>query len=597
MSSSGAGLRQTAPNQTKAKQYEAFQRKRDDYLTAQEDELQRKKGNVIAAAAQSASCKGKERTTSPEENRNGLSAPPLYSSGNTSSSSTSAASIAFSKKSLQDTKTDDSSQRKSDVSDESTTVRSAIAAAGGANVTNGSRVVSDEDKLHQRQIKSPDPSLAAAKKSIVVNNDMHPSTESGLHQQPPNAVKAAQKSTSAPLAKPEEAASTSENNALKAAQKSVVSKKASSQSLRIDSSSNIDESNNNGEPVKLLSPVPRRFPIPGFLDNHRREEGSGLLSRELRPSTTEPSEKLRSSSAAMIASLFKNQQQPQHQSIDHDDSDDSGRRSLDEVRPEVRAALKAGKETISPEAAKLPKQSRMKQNALDPTNGLHRFIHKYSSSYHLPISTNDSNHHHSHHREHSPQPRAGTTVIRTTMRKEGKHSRFNEDKPWKHHVHTNRVGDDEKKRYEGLWATNKGIHYKYLFRYDYGYETDDECDNDGSDYDDDDIYDSEVHKDYVHGLVVRELWRRSRLPEDVLEKIWNLVDRKRIGALDREEFLIGTWLVDQCLYGRKLPRTVDSKLWNSVSKLNVKINIRKHMHGKKHKRHKDKHSYDHKHAH
>ena len=54
--------------------------------------------------------------------------------------------------------------------------------------------------------------------------------------------------------------------------------------------------------------------------------------------------------------------------------------------------------------------------------------------------------------------------------------------------------------------------------------------------------------------MVKRIWKRSRLPSDTLEKIWNLIDFRRDGTLNKNEFLVGMWLVDQCLYGRKLPK-------------------------------------------
>uniref|UniRef100_A0A060TGA8 ARAD1D28644p n=1 Tax=Blastobotrys adeninivorans TaxID=409370 RepID=A0A060TGA8_BLAAD len=155
--------------------------------------------------------------------------------------------------------------------------------------------------------------------------------------------------------------------------------------------------------------------------------------------------------------------------------------------------------------------------------------------------------------------KSNTTHIRTTMRKERK---FNEEKPWKYHGFALTVSESERKRYEGLWATNKGIHVPYLV---------------------DDILASilETNRqplDEVHGLVVRELWRRSRLPESSLEHIWDLVDRNQKGSLDREEFLVGTWLVDQSLYGRKVPDQLRASIWNSVSRLNVHVRLDKHHH-------------------
>lgn len=78
----------------------------------------------------------------------------------------------------------------------------------------------------------------------------------------------------------------------------------------------------------------------------------------------------------------------------------------------------------------------------------------------------------------------------------------------------------------------------------------------------------------VHGYSVSRLWRRSRLPEDTLAQIWDLVDNNKDGTLDHSGFVIGMWLCDQCLYGRKLPPKIAPELWQSAGKLNLKIRVK-----------------------
>lgn len=151
-----------------------------------------------------------------------------------------------------------------------------------------------------------------------------------------------------------------------------------------------------------------------------------------------------------------------------------------------------------------------------------------------------------------------TTGFKSTMRKQRKKRIFNEDKPWKNHHHAYIPTESERKRYERLWAANKGIHWPFMAEQDR-----EEIESSGRD-----------PKDDIHGLVVRDLWKRSKLSPIILERIWDLVDRNRDGTLDRDGFLIGMWLVDQSLYGRKLPAAVDASVWNSVARLNVKIRIK-----------------------
>ena len=106
----------------------------------------------------------------------------------------------------------------------------------------------------------------------------------------------------------------------------------------------------------------------------------------------------------------------------------------------------------------------------------------------------------------------------------------------------------ERKRYEGVWAANRGI----LLELDpelaaSGYNTD-----------------TTPISDLVVNVVVRDIWDRSRLPQDVLEEVWDLVARPGAKVLNREEFVVGLWLIDQRLKGRKLPIKVSPSVWSSV---------------------------------
>lgn len=144
------------------------------------------------------------------------------------------------------------------------------------------------------------------------------------------------------------------------------------------------------------------------------------------------------------------------------------------------------------------------------------------------------------------------------------------------------VSDRERKRYEGLWASNKGL-----------FTTPATSSNESLDIRrlspqrnssttslslKPPTYPRPPLEDCVSNLVVRDIWSRSRLPADVLSDIWGLVDRSEIGMLSREEFVAGTWLVDQRLKGRKLPQRVGDSVWSSLGALGgVKV---KDKHGK-----------------
>lgn len=82
--------------------------------------------------------------------------------------------------------------------------------------------------------------------------------------------------------------------------------------------------------------------------------------------------------------------------------------------------------------------------------------------------------------------------------------------------------------------------------------------------------------DAVLNTVVKDIWRRSRLPDDVLAEVWDLVAEGDSGEknaakgkdrLNREEFVVGLWLIDQRLKGNKLPVKVSESVWDSVRRL------------------------------
>jgi hypothetical protein len=99
------------------------------------------------------------------------------------------------------------------------------------------------------------------------------------------------------------------------------------------------------------------------------------------------------------------------------------------------------------------------------------------------------------------------------------------------------ITERERKRYEAVWASNKGLHTAQ------GLESN------------------------VCNLVVRDIFSRSRLHPDVLEEVYSLIDRKQNGGLERDEFVVGLWLIDQRLKGRKLPIRVSDSVWKSVGVL------------------------------
>ncbi|KAI8943094.1 hypothetical protein NX059_001125 [Plenodomus lindquistii] len=185
-------------------------------------------------------------------------------------------------------------------------------------------------------------------------------------------------------------------------------------------------------------------------------------------------------------------------------------------------------------------------------------------------------HHHPFHRSPSPpkqSPPKSAGKLRTTLRKEPSSSdETDEDHrykkkgtrymgikarkhPNKHHEATrkrwrDRITESERKRYEGVWAANKGMHLPPSQEH--------------PPPEDDPSLD-------VLNLVVKDLWTRSRLPEHVLEEVWDLVDGRGVGRLTRLEFVVGLWLIDQRLKGRKLPVKISDSVWQSARGLGLKV--------------------------
>lgn len=121
------------------------------------------------------------------------------------------------------------------------------------------------------------------------------------------------------------------------------------------------------------------------------------------------------------------------------------------------------------------------------------------------------------------------------------------------------VTERERKRYEGVWAANKGFDIAYFGIHGALGEA----------------RSATAGNAMVLNVVVREIWLRSRLSDGVLAEIWDLVDNHSIGMLSREEFVVGMWLIDQRLKGRKLPVKVSDTIWASVRQLSgIKLQVK-----------------------
>ncbi|KAI9730998.1 MAG: Increased rDNA silencing protein [Cirrosporium novae-zelandiae] len=164
------------------------------------------------------------------------------------------------------------------------------------------------------------------------------------------------------------------------------------------------------------------------------------------------------------------------------------------------------------------------------------------------------------------RPRSSDSDSRTSPKRRGRkhlvrrhHKKHHEGarKRWR-----DEITERERKRYEGVWAANKGLLVPSS----------------------PDLRLTSASTDpatLVQNLVVADIWTRSRLPPDILEEIWELVNRQEAHYLTRDEFVVGLWLVDQCLKGRKLPIRVSESVWGSVRLLRgVNIHTYHHKHGK-----------------
>ena len=62
------------------------------------------------------------------------------------------------------------------------------------------------------------------------------------------------------------------------------------------------------------------------------------------------------------------------------------------------------------------------------------------------------------------------------------------------------------------------------------------------------------------GQVAREEMMRSKLPNSVLRRIWNLSDIDEDGMLDRDEFAVAMFLIDHKLSGNDIPDVLPERL-------------------------------------
>ena len=150
----------------------------------------------------------------------------------------------------------------------------------------------------------------------------------------------------------------------------------------------------------------------------------------------------------------------------------------------------------------------------------------------------------------------------------GKHKkkRLVRKHPNKHHEGDRKrwrdaVTERERKRYEGVWAANKGHFCSFTLVEEQLFSRRPRQALEVTD----------ALAEQISNIVARDIWSRSRLPETVLEDVWDLVDSQSVGRLSKEEFVVGMWLIDQRLKGRKLPVKVSESVWSSVRNVGIRV--------------------------
>lgn len=195
-----------------------------------------------------------------------------------------------------------------------------------------------------------------------------------------------------------------------------------------------------------------------------------------------------------------------------------------------------------------------------------------------PVPGRHTKHHHHHHKlafSRTPSPAKGGMLH--TLRKTDDTASDSEDDPHpyakhkkkrlvrkhpnKHHEGDRKrwrdaVTDRERKRYEGVWAANKGLNFSFTPEEQQSFSRLPEHPRT--------VQTKTSANEAVSNIVARDIWSRSRLPEQTLEMVWDLVDNDAVGRLQKDEFVVGMWLIDQRLKGRKLPVKVSETVWASV---------------------------------
>ena len=79
------------------------------------------------------------------------------------------------------------------------------------------------------------------------------------------------------------------------------------------------------------------------------------------------------------------------------------------------------------------------------------------------------------------------------------------------------------------------------------------------------------------GQAAREEMTRSKLPNSVLRRIWNLADIDQDGMLDRDEFAVAMFLIDHKIGGNDIPETLPDRV---IPPSKVHLVVRSHDEGR-----------------
>lgn len=162
--------------------------------------------------------------------------------------------------------------------------------------------------------------------------------------------------------------------------------------------------------------------------------------------------------------------------------------------------------------------------------------------------------------EDEPHPYAKHQKKRLVRKHPNKHHE-GDRKRWR-----DAVTERERQRYEGVWASNKGLHCSFTPEEEQALRRAPSSEQAQAA--------KTAASDQVSNVIARDIWARSRLPDASLEVVWDLVDEDESGRLTKAQFVVGMWLIDQRLKGRKLPVKVSESVWASVRGLQG-IKIRK----------------------